>query len=235
MNPTSTCRRLESVRRNRLAPTTQHERDRDLHDQERLAQPGARTDDAAARFLERGADVDTGAAQCGRDAEEQARQAAHAHDEGEDLPVERHRLARRSRQKLFSPIADEDPERAAHPREQQALGQELAHQPPARRAERQPHRQFLLPRGRAREQQVGHVRTDDQQDERDDDAEDGHRAQLVRVDVVHAARAGLDEQPRHFRPVADCSAPRARCRSRDLRYESSPLRAVCWNTASRLP
>ena len=120
----------------------------------------------------------------------------------ENLPVERHWLARCSGQKLFSPIADDNPERAAHSGKEKTLGQELAHQPPPRRAERQPHRQFFLPRRRAREQQVGDVRTDDQQDEGNDDAEDGHRAQFVREDVVNAARAGLDEEPRHFRPVA---------------------------------
>ena len=59
----------------------------------------------------------------------------------------------------------------------------------ARRAERQPHRHLLLPRRRARQQQVGDVGADDQQHQRDDDAEDRDRPQVVGVDVVDAAAA----------------------------------------------
>ena len=76
----------------------------------------------------------------------------------------------------LSPIPDDDAERAADRREQQALGQQLPDQPPARRAERQPDRHLFLPGRRARQQQVRDVGADDQQHQGDDDAEDRHRA-----------------------------------------------------------
>ena len=82
-------------------------------------------------------------------------------------------------QQLLAPRRDENAERAADRREQQALGQQLADQPPARRAERQPDRDLLLPRRRTRQQQVGDVRAHDQQHQHDDDAENRDRA-LVR-------------------------------------------------------
>ena len=113
-----------------------------------------------------------GAAQRRRDAEHDAGDPGDHGDEGEDAPVERRHADRSARQQLLAPVADEDAERAAHRREQQALGQQLANQTPARRAERQPDRDLLLPRRRAREQQVGDVGADDQQHQRDDDAED---------------------------------------------------------------
>ena len=77
----------------------------------------------------------------------------------------------------------------------------------ARRAERQPDRQLLLPRRRARQQQVRDVGADDQEDQRDDDAEDGDRAKVVRVDVVDAARARLDAQARNLGAVLVARVP----------------------------
>ena len=51
--------------------------------------------------------------------------------------------------------------------EQHALHQQLTQQPPALRAERGPHRDLALPRGAAREEQVGDVRARDEQHEPD--------------------------------------------------------------------
>ena len=66
----------------------------------------------------------------------------------------------------------------------------------ARRAEREPNRELLLPRRRAREQQVGDVGAHDQQHQRHDDAEHGDGAEVRRVHVVDAAAAGIDAQVR---------------------------------------
>ena len=52
-------------------PDQQHERNRDLHDQQRLAEEAPRADDAAARLLERGIDVHAGAAEGRRNPEQQ--------------------------------------------------------------------------------------------------------------------------------------------------------------------
>ena len=51
--------------------------------------------------------------------------------------------------------------------EHQALREQLAHEARPRAAERRPHRQLALARGRAHEQQVRHVRARDEQHERD--------------------------------------------------------------------
>ena len=123
----------------------QDERDRDLHGEEDLARPAARADDAAARFLERRVHVHAGAAQRRQDAEDQPGQAADGEHEREHTPVEGARHVGGARQQLLAPVADDDAEGAAERRQQQAFRQELAYQPPARRAERQPHRQLLLP------------------------------------------------------------------------------------------
>ena len=170
--PTSTWRRFWSVPQKQARADQQHERDGDLHDEQRLAEEAARAHHAAAGLLERRADVHSRPAQRRRDAEDDAREAGDGEDE---------RPARASRaasawpggagQQLPAPVADENPERAADRRQQQALGEQLPDQRRARRADREPHRDLFLPRRRARQQQVGDVRADDQQHEGDDDAE----------------------------------------------------------------
>ena len=62
------------------------------------------------------------------------------------------------------------------------------------RAERQPHRQFLVPRCRARQQQVGDVGAHDQQHERDDRGQDRCAADVRGVHVVDAALRRVDDQ-----------------------------------------
>ena len=59
-----------------------------------------------------------------------------------------------------------------------------------------------MPRRRAREQQVGDVRADDEQDQRHDRAENRHRPHFVVTDVIHAAVAGIDPKHRHIGTIA---------------------------------
>ena len=77
----------------------------------------------------------------------------HRRPEGDDRP--RH------------PIRDEQPGGAGEQREEQALGQELADEAAARRAERQPDRHLVTPGRRARQQQVRDVGAGDQQHQAD--------------------------------------------------------------------
>jgi hypothetical protein len=63
--------------------------------------------------------------------------------------------------------ADRQPENAAHRRQQDALGQQLANDPAAAGADRRTNRDLAPAHGRAHEQQVRDVRAGDQQDEDD--------------------------------------------------------------------
>ena len=78
------------------------------------------------------------------------------------------------------------PERARDEREQQALGQQLAHQPAARGAERQAHRDLALADRGARQQQVRDVGARDQQHQPDDAQQQARGAHHV------LAEAGVD-------------------------------------------
>ena len=102
---------------------------------------------------------------------------ASATSEGEEqhapVRVQVERIGRQERrperpEQPLRPVREQHPGRAADEREQRALGQQLAHQPAASGAERQPHRDLLLPRRRAGEQQVRDVRARDQEHEADD-------------------------------------------------------------------
>ena len=70
-------------------------------------------------------------------------------------------------QQIADPDREHQSDDAAGDREHEALGERLADQPAASGAERQPHRDLLLPRRRAAQQQVGDVRARDQQHEAD--------------------------------------------------------------------
>ena len=83
--------------------------------------------------------------------------------------------------------AIDQPGGAAEQAEQHALGQQLADESLPARAERRADRDFLLPAGRAREQQIGDVGARDQQHER-------HRAEHDEHRDADVADDGLDER-----------------------------------------
>ena len=92
-------------------------------------------------------------------------------------------------------------ERSAHASQQQAFCQQLADEPPARRADRQPDGNLPLPRRCAREQKVRDVRADEQKHERDDAPMNLERSRLALVVVVGAAACRIDEQVRDGGPA----------------------------------
>ena len=86
------------------------------------------------------------------------------------------RRARRAIRPAPSPVNSRDePERGAQTGEQQAFGEELSREPQPRGVEAEPDAQLAAPRRRAGVEQVRDVRARDQQDERDDGHDDGHR------------------------------------------------------------
>ena len=93
---------------------------------------------------------------------------------------------------------DEQAERPAPHSQQQGLGEQLAHEPRARGAEREADRDLPVPQDRARQHQVGDIRADDEQDDRDDRREDPRCRDRGVIDVIHAAGAGLEHEPRHL-------------------------------------
>ena len=97
-------------------------------------------------------------------------------------------------------LRGEEPERSSRGGEQRALGQELTDQAPSARAERHPDGELLLPTGRAREQEVGHIHAGHQEHQvHADEEEDQHRLdapdQLVpeRDHVAHHASDRVGE------------------------------------------
>ena len=77
----------------------------------------------------------------------------------------------------------------AHRGEQQTFDQELARQPAARRAEREPHAPFVAARGRASEQQIRDVGARDQQHQSDDDQHHEQRTPVVFAEAGRPPRA----------------------------------------------
>ena len=65
---------------------------------------------------------------------------------------------------VHAPNGNQNAERTAAGCQQQALGQELAHNPRASGAQRLAHGQLLLPISRARQNQTGHIGAGDEQD-----------------------------------------------------------------------
>ena len=94
-----------------------------------------------------------------RDREQQHRHVQLDHRLGRqhELRHQRHRPHHQER--------EPDADGAADERQHQALGQELPRDLDPRRAERRPHRHLALPRGAAREEQIGDVGAGDEQQE----------------------------------------------------------------------
>ena len=75
--------------------------------------------------------------------------------------------ALKQRQHAVPATASARPSTAPHDDKHEALGEHLANQPAAPGAERGANGHLLLPRGRAREQEIGQIGADDQHDDAD--------------------------------------------------------------------
>jgi hypothetical protein len=154
----------------------QHERERDLRDDERVAQaeaaqPGRR---AAGVVLERRDEIGARGVERGGEAEDEARRERDGEREEQharvDREIEQRRLFRgeEAGQQVGRPQRDDEPDAAAREREHDRFRDQLPHEPPARRSEREPDRDLTPPGGGPRQQEVRHVRAGDEQHDADD-------------------------------------------------------------------
>jgi hypothetical protein len=152
----------------------QHDGERHLADDERASRiRAARADGTAAGGANRSRDAAAAGAQRRHEAEQHAG-ADRDHDrEGEHAQIDRHlREARNAgraerHQRPRAPRGSDEAGGPAEQAEQGALGEELADQAGAARAERRPDGDLARARLRPRQQQVRHVDAGDQQHEAD--------------------------------------------------------------------
>ena len=151
------------------------------------AASGQRT---APTFLQRTGHRASGRLERRRRADEQPGHQRDADRERDDGAVHPHFAEARDAERLetgqrvAAPGRDEKPRHRADHRQQQAFRQQLADEPPAAGAERRPHRELALARGRACEQQVGDVRARDEQHEADGAQQQQQRGPRVFDDVA---------------------------------------------------
>ena len=150
-------------------PHQHHERQRDLRDNQPLAQSGPSAGRAAGRVLERIVQIGTPGLPRGGQSEKNTRQhrdhrrkSQHARIKP-DLCRARNAVAAHGQNQPHPAVSEQQTERAAGERQQHAFGEQLTDDPPPACAQRRAHGHFFLSPRRAREQQVRHVRAGDQQ------------------------------------------------------------------------
>jgi hypothetical protein len=136
-------------------------------------------------------------AQRRRDAEDETGDDRHECGEQQHAGVERHvepldhtTRGRQAQKRAGSPDREDRSERAAGQRQQQALGQQLADDASAARADCQARGDFRLPRGAARDQQTAEVAARDQQHEQD--------AERIGKTIAHAGQPACTGRHRHL-------------------------------------
>ncbi len=92
------------------------------------------------------------------------------------------------------PPRDEQRRRAAEQREEEALGQQLAHDPRAVGTDRQTQRHLASPGDAARQQEIGHVHADDREEQRDAEHERDERIPERVADAREPARSGRERE-----------------------------------------
>src|SRR6185369_17085725 len=148
----------------------QHHRESDFGDNKYTSQSSAsRVGCGASAFFQRLVQVGLGALQRRGDAEDEPGQHRNPKRKAEnsladcDSRHSRQVFRRKSHQEIDGPSREQQAERAAHKRKQQALDEQLPKKPRAARSHRRANREFLFSGGGSREQQVGYVRARDQQ------------------------------------------------------------------------
>lgn len=123
--------------------------------------------------------------------------AFNADHEAEHAPVER-QVERRGRapccdprdDDAVGPAREERAECRADEREQDAFGEQLAHDARAARAERHADRDLALARGAARDQQIGDVRARNEEDQGDGRHEQPQRMRVRVAQLRESIRSG---------------------------------------------
>ena len=171
----------------------EHERDGDLRDNERLggAEPTAPDLVAADARLQAADEIEPAGVQRRRQPEQQA--GDHRDRDGEHEHRSAHGRLHRRVSRHEGEQRGNDPSRREHARDaaergqQKAFGQQLSDQACASGAQREPHRNLTLPRGRTRQQQIADVRARDDQHERDDGEQNLERLAVLLTETGHAA------------------------------------------------
>ena len=193
-NPSSRVRRFAERPDEESGRREQHQADRDLSDDQRSRQPGAAC--GHVRRLQRRLHVDARRDPGWREPEDQRRRhpcedrESHDPEIGRDVDRQRPRVTgRHGHQHAAPPHRDEQAGRGSGDGQHQALDQELSQQPAATCARRDPDRDLPAPRRRPREQQVRHVGTDDEQDQRHGGRQDLERRTESRAQGRRSAAA----------------------------------------------
>ncbi len=191
---------LPEAARQQARAHEQHQRERELRDDEPRPQPGvARV--RLAKALERAAQIRPRGPPRRREPEEHGRGRREQEREERHAPVDAHLVeprdgGRRQRhERARRPDGEREAERPAGERDHEALGQQLPHEAPAPGAERGAHGELGRPARRAHEQEARHVRARDEQHEADRAQEHPERPADV-ADDLPAQAQGLHAPPR---------------------------------------
>jgi hypothetical protein len=189
-NPASTCWSLIEAANQQSGADEQHERNRDLRDDQHVARAKA-APAGLDRHISAQASRQLGPPQHDRhDAEEQAGQHGDADREGEHQPVDGdlHGARREARGEVDEQIADEpraeQTQRAAGQRQHDAFRHELTRDSSAARAKRGADGQLALAPQHPRQRQVGDVGGDEQQDENGSRQQDEQRRTCLARQLV---------------------------------------------------
>ena len=172
----------EETLQHQPSPGQQDQRERDLSDDQRGAQPFLAGDRRSAARQKRSGNAGPRDAKSRREAEDDPGQERQGQRERQDLTVDLDQLGpgdpslgRESQQGGHAPARQEDAAQAACQRHESALGEQLPDEPRAAGAERRAHRDLALPAGRAGQQQIRDVGAGDQQHEPDGARKDRQR------------------------------------------------------------
>ena len=199
-NPGSMRRTLTKLPMNNAAPTSRHDGERDLGDD----QHGTRATAAAARaaatraFVERGRERGTGSLQRGSKAGDEARHQRRERRDREHARIDTDRgdtseaLGQRCRQHAYAPPGEGETGDGPGRRHDEALDQHALNQSTAAGAECRPHGRIALLHRRTSEPQVRDVRARDEQHDADRGEEHEHPRTRGGADEMIAERANAD-------------------------------------------
>ena len=179
----------------------QHERQRQLHDDQRVSHrdpPRGAPRAASARAAERRDQIEPGGRPRGRQSEQECAQRRHARRKREHRPVEGHlepdrhgkHLDPEPRRRAARPPGDRGAGRASRDRQDHTLAEQLADQAAPPGTERRPDGQLTLPRAPPGQEQVRDVGAGNQQDESRGDERRATRGGDDAVDHGVVANAG---------------------------------------------
>ena len=206
-----------------------HEQERERHlrrDQRLAGQQPERRRHAGRRSLEDRGDAEPRGSQRRQDPAQDTDAETQPRREGDQPAIEPERdrdtvgvLVQQRQQRVPDDQREGNPGGAACAGEEHALGQQLADQPSARRAEREAHRHLRFTGRRTRDHQAGDVCAADQQDCRHDRHQEIQRSRVGVPQRVESPAAGRDVDPAQTAALAPV----------ELRRQRLPYQGFCLN------